>query len=377
MKNIKPILAALLLFCSTNMVGQTTIGTLLVDGLNRAYRLYVPPGLDLTTPRPLVFNFHGYTSNAFQQQGYTNFDQVARNNDFLVCYPEGLLNSWNVGWAFGTQSDDVAFIDDLIDSLAVNYNIDLTRVYSCGMSNGGFFSYELACELPDRIAAIASVTGSMVTSHLNTCDPGRAIPVMQIHGTADPTVLYGGNFLGVGIEQLVSTWVELNGCTTPADTSIIENTNTSDQTTAIRIDYTSCDDEAEVAFYKIENGGHTWPDATVQIGVTNRDFNASEEIWRFFERFSNPLLTSSENIVEEPVSVNVFPNPVTDNLSIETNGVAIRSIQCYDNGGRMILSENSINENKLTLDFGHLNPGLFWVSVHTAEGTQLRAVVKQ
>ena len=108
--------------------------------------------------------------------------------------------------------DDIGFLNSLIDFLGNEYNIDLDRVYSTGFSNGGYMSYTLACELSDKIAAIASVTGSMYINQPILCNPERPIPVMQIHGTMDLTVPYIGSNTSESINDVISFWVNFNEC---------------------------------------------------------------------------------------------------------------------------------------------------------------------
>ena len=161
------------------------------DGVLRDYNFRVPSGYDGSTALPLVINMHGYTSNASQQEFYSNMTPIAEEQNFFVVYPNGIGNAWNVGFPgvpFVNGVDDVGFINALIDTLTNNYLVDLTRVYSTGMSNGGYMSYRLACELNDRITAIASVTGSMNDSMRYHCYNPQSIPVLEIHGTDDPTV---------------------------------------------------------------------------------------------------------------------------------------------------------------------------------------------
>lgn len=174
--------------------------------------MYKPAAYTGTTPVPLVLNLHGYTSSNFEQLFYGDFRAIADTANFLIVLPNGTLDAqgkrfWNT---FGTNStvDDVAFISHLLDTLQATYNIDKQRIYSTGMSNGGFLSYSLACELNQRITAIASVTGSMIESKVIACKPTRPVPVMEIHGTADATVPYNGSPVSgfVGIPTLVAVW---------------------------------------------------------------------------------------------------------------------------------------------------------------------------
>ena len=145
---------------------------------------------------PLVLCFHGYGGTASGISYTTNFNDVSDTANFIVVYPQGtslkrkVIECW--GWTLDSKIDDVGFISSLLDSLSERYNINQSRIYSTGMSNGGYMSFLLACQLSDRIAAIASVTGSMTPQTYNLCNPQRPI-VLQIHGTNDQKVPYKGN----------------------------------------------------------------------------------------------------------------------------------------------------------------------------------------
>ena len=309
-------LVFLLLF-NPPISAQTTIGTLEHDNISRSYRIHLPPDFDPQESLPLVFNLHGFTSNAFQQEAYSEMNNVADTARFIVCYPDGIGQAWNVGWAFGSTADDIGFISAMIDEFAENYNINTNRVYSCGMSNGGFMSYHLACNLPEKIAAIASVTGSMAPGTLEDCIPDPARPIMEIHGTADGTVPYqGAAGIAVPIETVVNHWITANDCLLVSDTTDYPDINTGDNSTASRIDYRDCEGDKLVSFIKVFNGGHTWPGASITfIGTTNQDLNASSTIWNFFNRFSLDLTTSIEEDFEE-ISLVVYPNPATHFLKL-------------------------------------------------------------
>jgi len=147
-----------------NAVAQQTISdSISHDGMTREYILYVPANYTGTEEVPLLFNFHGYTSNATEQMWYGDFRSIADTAGFIIIHPEGTEDGtgtthFNVGWG-GSTVDDVSFTEALIDSISAEYTINQDRIYSTGMSNGGFMSFKLACELSDRIAGIASVTG--------------------------------------------------------------------------------------------------------------------------------------------------------------------------------------------------------------------------
>src|ERR1041385_5504790 len=130
--------------------GQTYSFTF--DGILRSYIVHLPTGFNPGNSYPLVVNMHGYSSNASQQELYTAMDAVADTAGFIVAYPDGIASSWNSYFNTGGVND-VSFISALIDTMILNYNSDPQRVYACGMSNGGFMTHRLACELHFRIAA--------------------------------------------------------------------------------------------------------------------------------------------------------------------------------------------------------------------------------
>ncbi|MDX2135015.1 MAG: PHB depolymerase family esterase [Saprospiraceae bacterium] len=375
---IKTISNILALLATSALTAQTTLtGTITHNGLQRDYRLYVPAGYNPAKAAPLVFNLHGFTSNALEQEFYAGMNAVADTAGFLVCYPNGIDNSWNVGWFFGSTADDVGFLSALIDELSTRYTLDSNRIYACGMSNGGFMSYRLACELNDRIAAVASVTGSMVPAYRPQCNPGRPVAVMEIHGTADPVVPYNGlTLISLPIDTVVRFWVGNNQCALFADTTVVPDVAPNDGCTAIRIDYRNCNDNTEVALYRIQDGGHTWPGADTTIGVTNQDFDASVEIWRFFSRFRLNMPVGTEQ-TPGPTTVQVFPNPVSDRLYVrlpEHTGLARYAV--FNSMGALVL-EGSWTGDSVTITVGDLADGLYWMLVDGEHGRIGKPFVKQ
>ena len=266
------------------------------DNQRRNYILYVPEKYDGATSVPLLLNFHGYTSNAQEQMGYGDFRPIADTAGFIIVHPQGtLLNGsthWNVGgWTLASTTDDVGFTDALIDSLGKEYNIDRKRIYSTGMSNGGYMSFLLACQLSNRIAAIASVTGSMTPQTFDNCDPARPVPVLQIHGTADPVVAYGGKIWTKPVDEVISYWVEVNQCDTDALVSALPDNNPQDGSTVERQLYQNGKGGAVTDHYKVLGGAHTWPGNSSNQPGTNRDFSAVEVIWAFLSRYDLDGLT--------------------------------------------------------------------------------------
>jgi len=342
MKVVYSLLCALLTV-STLLAQSNTVETIQHGGMNREYRLYVPAMYDGTEAVPVVFNLHGYTSNAQQQELYGNFTAIADTANFIVVHPEGTIDGSGQQWwnAFDAPSpDDVDFISSLIDELDQNYNIDLNCVYSTGMSNGGFMSYELACSLGNRIAAVASVTGAMPTGKFNTCNAPKPTPIMQIHGTDDPTVPYGGSASTEAIEDIVDFWVDQTNCNPTPTISNMPDIDPTDGSTAERYLYTGGDQNTTVEFFKIINGAHTWPGAPIDIGVTNHDIDASVEIWRFFRQYKLNNLVSVEE--EQPKKTfKLYPNPSEGIVNIEFDE-SIGSFVIVDALGREIMKKEDV-----------------------------------
>ena len=183
----------------------------------------------------------------------------------------------------------------MYNKLLIDYNIDLSRVYSVGMSNGGAMSYFLACDMSDKIAAIASVTGAMTSYQLSSCNPVHSTPILQIHGTNDTVVSFSS--MQYGLEY----WRSYNNCNLIADTILIPNYDLSDSSTVEHIIYGNGDDGVTTELFKITNGGHTWPGSNFNFGGTNFDINASEEVWKFLSKYDiNGLINQSTHFNEIP-----------------------------------------------------------------------------
>jgi polyhydroxybutyrate depolymerase len=356
---------------------QTIYGSITHAGIQREYILYVP---EMYTPGeavPLILNFHGYTSNAFEQLNYGDFRPIADTAGFIVVHPQGTVDvlgntHFNVGWGT-SQIDDLGFTAALIDSLSASYSINQDRIYSTGMSNGGFMSYHLACEMSDRIAAIASVTGTMNINQPATCSPAHPMPVMEIHGTADATVPYNGNIIFGTTPAAVAYWVNYNECeSTPAITSI-PDTDGGDGCTAEHQVYTGGNNGSSVEHYKIINGEHTWPGSAFGGVGTNQDIDACKEIWRFFSKYDIHGLINTTSVEEgiDPTTVFVYPNPATDAMTIVWPGVETTDYLLSSLTGQLVQIGNlSTGNNKL--DLSAVAPGMYMMNI----GQQVIKIVK-
>jgi len=363
------LVIAFFLLCSVSVQAQQTInGTLMHDGIERNYILFVPSSYNSANEAPVIFNFHGYTSNAIQQLNYGDFRPMANANGFLIVVPEGTVDSqgnthFNVGW--GTSNiDDVGFTEALLDELSTQYTINQKRIYATGMSNGGFMSYRLACELSDRIAAIASVTGSMTLGTTNTCSVSHPTPVLEIHGTADPTVAYDGSNFATAIPEVLDYWSNYNNNNTTPTVTALPDLDASDGSTVEHIVYTDGDNGVNVEHFKVIGGDHTWPGNT--FIPANQDINASAEIWKFFSRYDidgviEPLSVDSF----DAVSVSIYPNP--SNSKITINNDNFREAMSYDivNIAGQVIQTGEITSKKHQIDLTNLSASTYFLNIGT------------
>lgn len=356
---------------------QTINGTINHDGLIRQYILYIPASYDPATQSPLVLSFHGYSSNAQTNFNYTNFKSIADTAGFILIHPQGtLLNGvthWNVGGlTLGSTVDDVGFVSNLLDTVSAHYNIDQDRIYSTGMSNGGYMSFLLSCQLSNRIAAIASVTGSMTPQTYNNCNPQHPTPVLQIHGTEDGTVPYDGDPTWTeSINDVLQYWVNFNNCNLTPSVSNVPDINASDGSTVDHIVYSEGDNYVTTEHFKVYNGGHDWPGAW-----GNMDISASEEVWKFLSQYDiNGLIEYSTSTINEPLNerkkLHVFPNPASESITIIMDISENLDYSIYSLLGEQVLSGN-VDSNHKTIDISNLNPNIYFFRL----GTQTIKLIK-
>ena len=378
MKTIIALLASISLFVS---YAQTTISdSIFHNGGYRTYLLYVPNSYSNSTATPVVLNLHGYGSNNQEQIVYGDFRPIADTANFLILLPQGLpmpltgSTHWNA--RYGSGVEDVDFIDNLLDSIALDYNLDQDRIYSTGMSNGGFMSLTLAGELSNRIAAVASVTGTMTINQIPANTVTSPVPVMQIHGTQDGTVNYNGTAQFLSIDSVISYWVNHNNCNSNPITTPISNSNTSDGCTAERFDYTNGDNGAEVVHYKITDGGHTWPGSVANIGITNQDFNASVEIWKFFSQFNKETLLKVKELSNSDDWLTIAgQNPTSNYLKLKTNSNENYSISIYNLEGKRVKQMKN-NNGLISIDLSSFPKGVYLLNAKSFKRQATLKIIK-
>ncbi len=334
---------------------QTITDSLIFEGTMRYYHTYIPQNYIKGSSRPLIIHLHGYGSNALLEQGYTNYMPIADTAGFLIVYPEGLIDGtarqyWNAGIpGLPKTPDDVSFLSKLIDTLHSRFNIDLKKVYASGLSNGGYMCYQLAWKLSNKIVAIASVSGSMAPLEFAKCKPVNAVPVMEIHGTADNVVPYTASISTTNIDTLLNFWVLNDGCIPLPGITNLPDIDPFDGTTVIHYEWTAELRNMACELYKIINGAHVdWPGAGIG---NNGDFNASAAIWQFFNRFQ--LIPSSSVKSENDIRINFYPNPCSSILHITDVPTGFKII---DITGRTL-----IDSHEKDIDLSGLMTGTYYL----------------
>lgn len=289
------VMLAIAVFAAIFLIVDKRSGTIVSSGERRAYLLHVPEKYDGASPVPLVIAIHGFAEWPAHEALISHWNEVADEEGFIAVYPSGTRfpRRWRASGTTATGDDaliDVRFISELIDHLDAQYNIDPARIYANGLSNGGGMSYLLACTLSGRLAAVGSVAGAYLYP-LEDCAPTRPMPLILFHGTADPVVPYsGGPSHSFDVPfPFIPTWVKGYAAVNQCDPVPELFPSSGNDISGMR--YTGCDEDAEVVFYSIAGGGHSWPGGEPIpawiVGKTSQSIDATRMMWEFFE--AHPL----------------------------------------------------------------------------------------
>jgi polyhydroxybutyrate depolymerase len=272
---------------------NSTNGQIISNGEKRRYLLYVPESYNPAAPTPLVINIHGFAQWPANQMKVSGWNKLADQHGFIVVYPSG--TGFPLRWRVsenpsepGGPEKEVAFISDLIGKLSEDFNIDPARIYANGLSNGGGMTMLLACQLSDQITAVGSVAGAYLLD-LENCQLNRAVPAIFFHGKEDQIVPYEGGpserfeLPFPKIPEFVGAYANKNSCDL-SPTVLMDTDN-------IRgVMFSDCKDNADVIFYTIADGGHTWPGGSPLperiTGKTTQEIDATLLMWEFFQEYS-------------------------------------------------------------------------------------------
>ena len=298
--------ACLILIGSTPTYAEDNL-TYALQSTTRTAILHVPAAV-VGHVAPLVIALYGSGDNAAHFQTSIGLDAVADRENFIAVYPEAIEAHWNYGRPLrkmpllnGQQVDDISFIRTMIDDLVTRKIVDANRIYVTGFSRGAQFSFTLACALPDKITAIAPVSGLMTEFQIDDCRPGHPMPIMMVNGTSDDTLLYDGflseDYRQLSVPETLEYWRRIDGCTGEEDIKMLPHLNDHDRTRASLFNWTGCRAGTGVRFYRIENGGHRWPRFVesgntdpikgIRFGGRNGDIETSVEVWDFLKQYQH------------------------------------------------------------------------------------------
>jgi polyhydroxybutyrate depolymerase len=321
---------------------QETKEKVTVDDVDRTYMVRLPKGYDAHQKYPVVVLLHGLNQAPDDIERLSRFDELADKDGIIAIYPAALHERWNVGVRPETPrpmmspgrrrgygggypgggypggggypngggqqnpnrnpddrssdddkrpapADDVAFIGQMLDEIGTKFSVDASRVYALGLSEGGFMSMRVACNLGDRFAAVATVGAAMPKTM--TCLPPRPVPVVMINGTSDPVVPYGGgtehnlSLNTLSVEDSAKAWARIDRCADKPEKSKLPEKAKGGMETKVDT-YGSCHEDAQVVLYSVKGAGNTWPggeqyEAENAIGKTSQDIVANDVIWNF------------------------------------------------------------------------------------------------
>jgi poly(3-hydroxybutyrate) depolymerase len=330
-------------------------GSIQVGGETRTFIVHAPTGLSNPS---LVISMHGASGTGSQQQSMSGFDKIADREKFVVVYPDGISNRWDI-----TGTKDVNFILAIIDTMAARYQIDRNRVYATGFSMGGMLSYKLACTVADKIAAIGPASGYMMGGG-GGCSPSRPMPIMHIHGSADDVVDFSG------LASYITGWVGKNGCPTAAQiTKPYPESKSNSKVT--KEYYGPCKEGSEIVVLTVEGMGHAYPGS-----FGSQDINASEEFWAFFKTHPGTAGVSNRvfnALMKRPVSAGYSAGRIHIRNLRE-----IRTVQVFGIQGKAIFSwkADAGAAPSVTVPINRSAGGIYLLRVSGAEDeTVLRVAV--
>jgi len=376
MKQLSLLLFALM--CGFFAQAQSTItGSINVDGRNRTYRLRVPPAASSGEQLPLLVVMHGFTQTAAQIEDAYAMNAVADTAGFYVVYPNGtntflFLQGWNASLG-GGGVDDVAFIDALITELGNTTNVDTSRVYATGFSNGGGMSVVLGCALSGRIKGIAPIAAAIDPANGPLCRPALFRPLLQIHGTSDAVVAYGGSSGGFGppvapAEAFFRAWVKSDACSAPV-ISNLPNSGALDFSTVTKASLASCTSGQAYEFYRVVGGDHSVPGP----GGQNKDLYSSAAIWTFFRSQGAAALRLHNQVTaSKPAAdpLQLWPNPASHSALLQTQTEGPWTASVYDSQGRLVSLQSGVGMQG-NISLTELSNGLYHVVLQPENGRSL------
>ncbi|MFY0675327.1 MAG: T9SS type A sorting domain-containing protein [Bacteroidia bacterium] len=380
MKHIFTTLVGILIF-QLAIAQDSEEKDIMIDGKERYYTMVTPTDYSAENEYPLVVSLHGYYQYIKTYRAMIGLDSIAEKEKFIVAYPmggivqlttnpmPGCLMPEGVGWAangFFKQKhghDDEQFLLQLIDQLAKDYNIDKTKIYLMGTSNGGFMASMMAAKHPQKFAAVSC--WRLVDSAQTT----GTVPMMISQGDKDPI----GNLSGwtpdfTKWNDIKKDWLNANDCDTNATVVELEDIDPTDGSTVTLYKYSGSETNQELWLYMENNGGHLMPhqaliDRCPELGEGNRDYKAGEVTWNFFKR--HQLSTTSISQIE--LNHSVYPNPASHMFSITINDQENAKLTIIDINGKVVVNQ-TVNRGTNRIEISHINNGIYLYQIQNKSG---------
>lgn len=278
-----------------------------IQGHKRDFWVYSPPHDKRDQAWPVLVAFHGFRMNAQSMADVTGLNQLANRENFLVVYPNGRDRQWNGKAVANNNTEDIEFVDAMLQRLKTFRQVNSNRIFAAGFSNGGFLVQRLACEMPGRFAAYATVAATMGRPLSQACKPSPSTPLLMIHGTDDPVVTWEGEIRRIkiffrsskilSVPETVNFWRQANHCQPNVSLKYKVDHQPDDAMAAEHLSFSCPQKQNLLNQWILFGGGHTWPGNKDEhgfnrwlMGRTSRDIDASQEIWNFFKPFHLPTV---------------------------------------------------------------------------------------
>ncbi len=374
-------IATIICFTSQMIYGQEK--QFMYDGQMRTYVVYEPSLNPNPDGHPLVIGLHGTGSNGYGFMATAFLVQKANKEKFIVACPNALVNNiftyFNAGDGFEeltNGTDDLGFISALIDTMIMNYQVDTTRIYVMGFSNGSCMSYRVAAELSHKIAAIGAVSGQMVYEY---CNPEFPVPIIHFHGLSDSLVPYGGKGDSIlvvpPVDSVMAIWREINDCHSIPDTIF-------NASGIIGKKWASLGGKSDIVLYTIQDQEHEWP-RPANLGIS-----ATDVIWDFFKLQNRSSVTNIEKDDTQSIPLNFklyqnYPNPFNPSTMIKykltkSSHVALKIYNLAGQGIETLVNEfQQAAEHEITWQPKGLSSGLYFYSLQAGDYSETKKIILQ